>query len=93
MTREDFEKRMAALEDKEIAVRQEMKKLQREYLANYPIHPDDKCVDRDGKVCWVDSLCFLTHSSTKINFRVNYAKQDGSRSKRWMYVYDVTKFK
>ena len=51
MTQKEFEKHMKVLEDKRTAIQREMQNMQAEYIANYPIQPDNKCVDRKGKIC------------------------------------------
>lgn len=45
MTKEEFEKRMSALNKKRVAITQEMRNLQDEYVSSYPIKLGDKCVD------------------------------------------------
>ena len=93
MTREEFEKSMDELKYKEAAVRREMRVLQNKYVSEYPIHPDDKCVDIDGKVCWLVKLSFTSYDSVFEGFIVNYAKKDGTRSKQEKYVYSIKPFK
>lgn len=88
MTQKEFEKHMEVLEDKRTAIQREMQNMQAEYIANYPIQPDDKCVDRKGKICWVKELLFWTDLSTRLIIVVNYTNKDGSRSKRGRYIYD-----
>ena len=88
MTKEEFEKHMKVLDDKRIAIQQEMTNMQAEYIANYPIQPDDKCVDKEGKICWVKKLLFWTDLSTRLIIVVNYTNKDGSRSKRGYYLFD-----
>ena len=84
MTQKEFEKHMAVLEDKRIAIRREMQNMQAEYIANYPIQPDD----RKGQICWVKELLFWNDLSTRLIILVNYTNKDGSRSKRGRYIYD-----
>ena len=50
MTEEDFVKQMRALNKKEMEIAHQKHELQRQYLEEYPLQVDDKCVDRDGKV-------------------------------------------
>lgn len=92
MTKKEFEKRMSALCEKQDAIRQEMVKLQEDYISNYPVKPGDKCVDEQGKICWVIDMRFWEASSTWMRILVNPAKKDGTRSKREEYAYgEVTK--
>ena len=58
MTQEEFKERLTVLVDKKNAIKQEIKKLQDEYLANYPIQPGDMCVEK--KVSFVGLTdCFF----------------------------------
>lgn len=92
MTKEEFEKRMSALYEKRVAITREMKNLQDEYVSNYPIKPGDKCVDEQGRICWLCRISFWNSSSTSPQILVNYTKMDGTRSKREQYAYgEVTK--
>lgn len=92
MTREDFEKQMRALNEKEKEIANQKWKLQRQYLKEYPLQVDDKCVDRDGKVCWISNIRFFGESSTSMYFLVNYPKKNGERSQVERSVYrELTK--
>ena len=92
MTEKDFEKQMRALnEKKEMEIAHQKHELQRQYLEEYPIQVDDKCVDRDGKVCWISNIRFFDKSSTSMYFLVNYPKKNGERSNREQYAWGVTK--
>lgn len=92
MTKQEFEKRMSALNKKREAITQEMRNLQDEYVSSYPIKLGDKCVDEQGKICWVADMRFWSASSTMMRILVNPAKKDGTRSKREEYPYGkVTK--
>lgn len=92
MTKKEFEKRMSALNEKRVAITQEMVQLQNEYISSYPVKPGDKCVDEQGKICWVIDMRFWEASSTWMRILVNPAKKDGTRSKREEYAYgEVTK--
>lgn len=92
MTKEEFEKRMSALNKKRVAITQEMRNLQDEYVSSYPIKFGDKCVDEQGKICWVVDMRFWGAESTLMRILVNPAKKDGTRSKREEYAYgEVTK--
>lgn len=53
MTEKDFEKQMRALNEKEMEIAHQKYELQRQYLKEYPLQVDDKCVDRDGDRRWV----------------------------------------
>ena len=87
MTEEDFEKQMRALNEKEMEIAHQKYVLQRQYLKEYPLQVDDKCVDRDGKVCWISSICFFNDSSTSMYFLVNYPKKNGERSQADRHVF------
>ncbi len=92
MTKKEFEKRMNALNEKQDAIRQEMVKLQVDYISSYPVKPGDKCVDEQGKICWVVDIRFWEASSTWMRILVNPAKKDGTRSRREEYAYgELTK--
>lgn len=92
MTKKEFEKRMSVLNEKQDAIRQEMVKLQEDYISNYPAKPGDKCVDEQGKICWVIDMRFWEASSTWMRILVNPAKKDGTRSKCEKYAYgEITK--
>lgn len=82
MTQEEFKERLTVLVDKKNAIKQEIKKLQDEYLANYPIQPGDMCVDKEGKFCWVDRLLFWDTSATSPTIFAYPQKKDGTRAKR-----------
>ena len=92
MTKEDFRKRMSALNEKRTAIMQEMVQLQNEYISSYPVRIGDKCIDEQGKICWVCDMRFWEASSTRIRILVNPAKKDGTRSRREKYAYgEITK--
>lgn len=80
MTEEDFVKQMRALNEKEMEIAHQKYALQRRYLKEYPLQVDDKCVDRDGKVCWISNIRFFSESSTSMYFLVNYPNKNGERS-------------
>lgn len=83
---------MKALIDKEMAIQQEERDLQNEYLSSYPIQPNDKCIDKEGKVYWISRLIFATPHSMNVHCMVNYQNKDGLRSKREQYYFDkITK--
>ena len=87
MTREEFKKRMSVLKGKSMTIEREIKNLQNEYLSSYPIQPNDKCIDSDGKVFWISRLIFATRHSINVHCMVNYQNKDGSRSKREQYYF------
>lgn len=91
MTEEDFVKQMRVLKEKELEIKYQMRELQQQYLKEYPIQINDKCVDRGGKVCWVCKIHFYDTSATFPHFMVNYAKKDGTRSNREQHAWGVTK--
>lgn len=92
MTEEDFVKQMRALNEKEMEIAHQKHELQRQYLEEYPLQVGDKCVDRDGKVCWISNIRFLGESSTSMYFLVNYPKKNGERSQVERSVYrELTK--
>ena len=80
MTEKDFEKQMRALNEKEMEIAHQKYELQRQYHKEYPLQVDDKCVNRDGKVCWISNVRFFSPSSTVMYFSVNYPKKNGERS-------------
>lgn len=85
MTQEEFEKRMSVLKGKRMAIEREIKNLQNEYLSSYPIQPNDKCIDSEGKVYWISRL--ILANSINVHCMVNYQNKDGSRSKREQYYF------
>lgn len=87
MTQEEFEKRMSVLKGKRVAIEREIKSLQNEYLSSYSIQPNDKCIDSEGKVCWISRLILATPNSINVHCMVNYQNKDGSRSKREQYCF------
>lgn len=92
MTKQEFEKRMSALNAKRTAITQEMVQLQNEYISSYPIKIGDKCTDEQGKICWVADMGFWSAESTWMRILVNPAKKDGTRSKREEHAYgEITK--
>lgn len=80
MTEKDFEKQMRALNEKEMEIAHQKYELQRQYLKEYPLQVNDKCVNCDGKVCWISNIRFFGKSSTSMYFLVNYPKKNGERS-------------
>lgn len=87
MTQEEFKNRMSVLKNKSVAIEREIKNLQNEYLSSYPIQPNDKCIDSEGKVYWISRLILATPNSINVHCMVNYQNKDGSRSKREQYYF------
>lgn len=87
MTEDDFVKQMRVLGEKESETKHQMYELQRQYLKEHPLQVNDKCIDSDGKVCWISRIYFCSSSATHPYFMVNYAKKDGTRSNREQYAW------
>lgn len=86
MTEKDFAKQMRALNEKEMEIAHQRYELQRQYLKEYPLQINDKCVTYDGRVCWISDICFFG-ASTSMYFTVNYPKKNGERSQVDRNVY------
>lgn len=82
MTQEEIKERLKSLVDKKNAINLEIEKLQDECLANYPIQPGDKCVDKEGKFYLVDRLLFWDTSSISPTIFAYPQKKDGTLHKR-----------
>lgn len=82
MTQEEIKERLRALVNKKNAIEQEIQKMQDECLANYPMRPGDKCVDKEGRIYWVDRLLFWDTSATSPTIFAYPQKKDGTRAKR-----------
>lgn len=82
MTQEEIKERLRALVNKKKVINLEIEKLQDECLANYPIRPGDKCVDKEGRIYWVDRLLFWDTSAIYPTIFAYHQKKDGTRSKR-----------
>lgn len=92
MTKEEFKKAMASLNVERNAIETEMRKVQQEYVDNYPIKEGDVCKDGAGRKCWFKRLKFDRVGADNAIAIVNYPKKDGTRSNRDMHVYsDLTK--
>lgn len=87
MKQDVFQERMNALSVKPRVVENEIRELQEEYIATYPIQPGDKCIDENGKPCCLNRIVFLSTYSHRPLFLVNYLKKDGTRSKLKVCVY------
>lgn len=87
MTEEDFTKQMRALNEKEMEIAHQKYELQRQYLKEYPLQINDKCVAYNGRVCWISDIRFVNESSTSMYFLVNYPKKNGERSQIKSTVY------
>lgn len=90
---EDFEKRMFALIDKENSIQDEMRALQEEYEKNYYLQKGDRCIDRNGKMCWFSRINWGDCHSIGGYDMVCYPKKDGSPSNIEEYAYDLKKVK
>lgn len=82
MTQEEIKERLRALVNKKKVINLEIEKLQDECLANYPIQPGDKCVDKEGRFYWVDRLLFWDTSATSPTIFAYRQKKDGTLTKR-----------
>ncbi len=82
MTQEEIKERLKSLVDKKNAINLEIEKLQDECLANYPIQPGDKFVDKEGKFYLVDRLLFWDTSSISPTIFAYPQKKDGTLHKR-----------
>lgn len=82
MTQEEIKERLRALVNKKKVIDLEIEKLQDECLANYPIQPGDKCVDKEGRFYWVDRLLFWDTSSIFPTIFAYRQKKDGTFAKR-----------
>ena len=82
MTQEEIKERLRALVNKKKVINLEIEKLQDECLANYPIRPGDKCVDKEGRIYWVDRLLFGDTSAIYPTIFAYHQKKDGTCSKR-----------
>ena len=91
MTEDYCVKKMRALNDKEREIVRQKLELQEKFIEEYPLQVNDKCVDSDGKVCWISKIRFYDSSATHPYFMVNYAKKDGTRSNCEQYAWGITK--
>lgn len=87
MNKEQFTQVMNALFKQYMSLRSDMRKAQQAFIDEYPIKEGDKCVDSDGKVCWLKRIQFNDATSQRLDFIVNYAKKDGTRSNRDLHAY------
>ncbi len=85
MKQEVFKERMDALNVKLRVIENEIRELQEEYIATYPIQPGDKCINENGVTCWLSRIVFTNTYATKPSFLVNYSRKDGTRSKHDEY--------
>ena len=92
MKQEVFQERMDALNVKLRVVENEIKELQEEYIATYPIQPGDKCINENDVQCWLSRIVFKNINPARPLFLVNYPKMDNTRSKQEEFVYgELTK--
>lgn len=87
MKQEVFKERMDALNVKLRVIENEIRELQEEYIATYPIQPGYKCINENGVTCWLSRIVFIGIYETKPSFLVNYSRKDGTRSKRDEYFF------
>lgn len=87
MNKEQFTIVMDALVKQHESLESDMRKAQKAFIDEYPIKEGDKCVDGDGKVCWIKRIQFNSVTSKTPDFVVNYAKKDGTRSNRDLHAY------
>ena len=85
MKQEVYKERMDALNVKLRVIENEIRELQEEYIATYPIQPGDKCINENGVTCWLRRIVFTSTYATKPSFLVNYSRKDGTRSKHDEY--------
>ncbi len=92
MKQEIFQERMDALSVKLRVVENEIRELQEEYIATYPIQPGDKCINENDVQCWLSRIVFKNINPARPLFLVNYPKMDNTRSKQEEFVYgELTK--
>ena len=77
-----FIERMGALNVKLRVIENEIRELQEEYIATYPIQSGDKCINEEDVQCWLSRIVFKNINPTRPLFLVNYPKMDGNRSKQ-----------
>ena len=92
MKQEVFQERMDALSVKLRVIENEIRELQEEYIATYPIQPGDKCINENDTPCWLSRIVFKNTNPARPLFLVNYSKMDDTRSKQEEFVYgELTK--
>lgn len=80
MEKEVLDKKVAELRDKIFELQGQIKQLQSQYIAEFPIKTGDKCVDYAGSPCWFVRVYFNDSMGSRQLFKVNYPKKDGTRS-------------
>ena len=92
MTQEEFKERMNALNVKLDVIKNEIRELQKDFAATYPIQKGDKCVNENGVTCWLSRIVFIGLYATTPLLLINYSRKEGTRSKREEYYYgELTK--
>lgn len=87
MKQEVFKERMDALNVKLRVIENEIRELQEEYIATYPIQPGDKCIDVNDTPCWLSRIVFKNMYPARPLFLVNYPKMDDTRSKQEQFYF------
>lgn len=80
MEKEVLDKKVAELRSKIFELQNEIRQLQQQYIAEFPIKAGDKCVDGMGSPCWFVRVYFDGNMDSHQRFKVNYPKKDGTRS-------------
>ena len=83
MTKQELNEKVKVQQEIISKAKAEINSFVKEYIKSLPIKVDDKCKDSNGKVCWIASIePRLSSYFDLVDVRVNYAKKDGTRSKR-----------
>ncbi len=80
MEKEVLDQKVAELRNKIVGLQNEIRQLQQQYIAEFPIKAGDKCVDGMGTPCWFVRVYFDSNMNSHQRFKVNYPKKDGTRS-------------
>jgi hypothetical protein len=80
MEKEVLDKKVKELHDKIFELQRQIKQLQSQYIAEFPIKAGDKCVDGKRSPCWFVRVYFDSNMNSLQYFKVNYPKKDGTRS-------------
>ena len=87
MKQDVFKERLDALNVKRQVIENEIRELQEDFVADYPIKSGDKCVNENGVTCWLSRMVFVSTFASNPSFLINYPRKDGTRSKREEYYY------
>ena len=88
MTKQELNEKVKVQQEIISKAKDEINSFVKEYIKSLPIKVDDKCKDSNGKVCWIASIePRLSSYFSLVDVRVNYAKQDGTRSNRSQIIY------